>query len=525
MKIYTLIFLIAISTYTAAQNPGTLNPVFSGNGWDSIFGNNNGFEITKILMQADEKILVCAEGTFSSEAHQAIIVRYTPDGFPDATFGGGDGMVRSREDENINLFTRAYGMALQSTGKIIVAGDQLYNSERIFRLNQDGTLDGSFGTNGVIDLERPNAEFIYHVAVQSDDKVIVCGREMRLVAGVLEPHVFLWRFTADGERDFSFGDAGVVSYNSSTWLGGFESYLVINDLIVLPDDAILVNQTFTVYPYNYVMLSKLNANGTHDASFGAGGHFLKSVKSNDGNYTYSSSAVQENGSVISTLTTRDTLNLTYTETIFRVDALGQPDPSLSLEAADPEYQIVRSELHVAGNLFYHYRKSDYNTAYSHVAIRCYDLNGSPLTGFGSGGLAIIDQNDIPVSSFGSMVVGENGDLFISSGIPDPVNFSNALFLTSRIKGASNNVSVNNHQFTNSFTVYPNPSSGLCYLRSSSDTSGGFTVEVKNSLGQTVISEPHFKTDEAINLSNMPVGMYIIKISNQRNVEFFKVLKQ
>lgn len=525
MKSYYLYLFIALSANTFAQIPGTLNPAFSGNGWDTIYGNNNGFEITRILIQPDEKILVCAEANFSNEGHQAVILRYTTNGATDPDFGGGDGMVRSKDDESINLYTRASGMALQSTGKIIVAGDQFYNSERIFRLNANGSLDETFGTDGVVDINRPNSEFIYHVAVQSDDKIIVCGKESRFVSGVLEPHVFLWRFNPDGAMDMSFGNAGVVSYHSQSWLGTFETYLVINDLIVLPNDDIIVNQSFTNYPNNFVMLSKLDADGAFDPSFGTAGHSTKSVRSNDGVYTYSSSAVQENGSVISTFTTRDTLNLTYTESVFRVDAQGQIDPSLSVNIGIPEYFPVKTKILVSGNLFYNFRKSDHQTGYSYDVIHCYDLNGIPVNAFGSDGVALIDQNDIPASATTEMAVDGNGDIILSSGTPDPDNSDNLLFLTSQVTGAEINVSTNDRLPDNNISVYPNPTSGLVYFNGFSDVTGPVKAEVLNSLGQTVFSKPDFYLNESIDFKKMTQGMYFVQITESNSVRTIKLLRK
>ena len=525
MKILYLIIFIAISFNSLAQLAGSLNSSFSENGWDTIYGNDNGFEITKVLIQQDEKILVCAEANFSNEGHQAVIIRYKTDGTPDPDFGGGDGMVRSKEDAGINLYTRAAGMALQSTGKIIIAGDQFYNSERIFRLKADGTLDATFGTEGVVDVNRPNSEFIYHVAVQSDDKIIVCGKESRFVSGVLEPHVFLWRFTPDGAADMSFGNSGVVSYNSQSWLGTFETYLVINDLIILPNDAILVNQSFTKYPDSFVMLCKMNVDGAFDNSFGVAGHSIHSVKNNDGNYTYSSSTVQENGSVISLFTARDTINATYTESVFRVNAQGQPDLSLNVNIGITEFFPVKSELMVSGNLFYYCRKSDNLTGNSYNVLSCYDLNGNPVTGFGDAGIAVINQNGIPVSATTTMAVDGNGNINLSSGTPDPNNSENLLFLTSQVTGAINNVSIGDHFEENELSVYPNPTTGLIYLKDYDISSSPVKAEVRNSLGQIVFAETDFKMNDAIDLSNKAQGMYFIQIKDGSKVQSFKVLNQ
>ncbi len=525
MKKPYLILFIAFSFNSFAQLPGSLNTDFSQNGWDTVYGNNNGFEITKVLIQADEKILVCAEANFSNEGHQAVIIRYKTDGTPDPDFGGGDGMVRSKEDAGLNLYTRAAGMALQSTGKIIVAGDQFYNTERIFRLNADGTLDATFGTDGVVDVNRPNSEFIYHIAVQSDDKIIVCGKENRFVSGVLEPHVFLWRFTPDGAADMSFGNSGVVSYNSQAWLGTFETYLVINDLIVLPNDDIIVNQSFTKYPNNFVMLSKMKADGAFDTSFGSAGHSIKSVKSNDGVYTYSSSAVQDNGSILSLFTTRDTINATYSESVFRVNAQGQPDASLNVNIGVTEIFPVKTKLLVSGNLFYYSSKSDNQTGNSYNVLRCYDLHGNPVVGFGNAGMAVINQNDIPVSATTTMTVDSDGDIYLCSGSPDPGNSDNQLFLTSKVVGAINNVSIGEHFRENELSGYPNPTSGLIHFEEFSGVAGPVKAEVLNSLGQTVFSKSDFFLNESIDLTNMIQGMYFVQITEKDSVRTIKLLKK
>lgn len=164
--------IAGLSIAANAQNPGILNPDFNVVGWDSLYGNNNGLFTHKTLVQSDGKIVFCAEANFSDEGHQAVVVRYNPDGTPDTSFGG-DGVVRTKDDNAINSETRGYGLALQSDGKLIIAGDQFYSTERIIRLNTDGTPDNSFGVNGVVDFSRSNDEFIYHVNVQSDDKILV----------------------------------------------------------------------------------------------------------------------------------------------------------------------------------------------------------------------------------------------------------------------------------------------------------------------------------------------------------------
>jgi hypothetical protein len=273
------------------------------------------------------------------------------------------------------------------------------------------------------------------------------------------------------------------------------------------------------------MLSKMKAGGTFDPSFGIAGHSIKSVKNNDGNYTYSSSAVQENGSVISTITTRDTLNLTYTESVFRVDAQGQIDPTFNVNIGIPDIFPVKTKIIVSGNLFYYFRKSDNQTGYSFDVIHCYDLNGLPVSAFGNNGIALINQNDIPASATSFAAVDDNGDLLISSGTPDPAISDNFLFLTAQIKGADNNVAINDPMALNEFSAYPNPTSGPIFFKGFTGSAGSVLAEVKNSLGQTVFSKPGFSLNESMDLTGKAKGLYFIQITDGNNMKTIKLLKQ
>jgi hypothetical protein len=273
------------------------------------------------------------------------------------------------------------------------------------------------------------------------------------------------------------------------------------------------------------MLSKMKADGAFDTSFGMAGHSTKSVKSNDGVYTYSSSAVQENGSILSLFTTRDTINATYSESVYRVNSLGQIDPSLNVNIGISEFFPVKTKLLVSGNLFYYSSKSDNQTGNSYNMLRCYDLNGNPVAGFGIAGIAVINQNGIPVSATSAAAVADNGDIIISSGTPDPDKSDNLLFLTSQVFGAINNVSIGDPFKENELSVYPNPSFGLINFKGISGTTGPIKAEVLNSLGQTVFLKTDFKMNEAIDLSNRPQGIYFIQIKDGSKVQSFNVIKQ
>src|SRR5215212_5837442 len=80
---------------------------------------------------------------------------------------------------SLSNFDEAYATAIQPDGKIVVAGytSASFSSDfLVARLNQDGTPDNTFGTNGIrtIDFGGHN-DVAYAVAIQADGRIVVAG--------------------------------------------------------------------------------------------------------------------------------------------------------------------------------------------------------------------------------------------------------------------------------------------------------------------------------------------------------------
>lgn len=153
----------------------------------------------------------------------------------------------------------AFAAALQSDGKIIAAGG---NSTTVgfslARFNTDGTLDNSFGEAGKVVTDFNGFAFVQAVAVQVDGKIVAAGVGNN-VSGTRE--FALVRYLPDGQLDSTFGSGGRVTTNFSS--GGDEA----NAVVIQPDGRILAagraNEEFG--------LSRYNSDGTLDSSFGISG--------------------------------------------------------------------------------------------------------------------------------------------------------------------------------------------------------------------------------------------------------------
>src|SRR5262249_25634432 len=139
----------------------------------------------------------------------------------DTTFGGGTSAGRT-------LFSTVGGQTRSITqtsdGKIVVVGNNSNSNApsaiRVARMNANGTLDQGFshsangGTvRGAFDLDlTPFSDQAQAVAVQPDGKILIAGN----VVGVTTAspyNAFLTRLNADGTTDTTFGTNGLVTLN------------------------------------------------------------------------------------------------------------------------------------------------------------------------------------------------------------------------------------------------------------------------------------------------------------------------
>jgi uncharacterized delta-60 repeat protein len=171
-----------------------------------------------VALQQDGKVVLAGRelGAVSrSSLFDIAVARLNPDGTRDASFGGGDGVVYLDLQRQQN---EATAVALDSAGRIVVAGRSWVvggNSDAVVvRLLPDGSLDSSFGKQGVVVLDlRSNFDIANGLAVQADGALVVAGSYR---PSVLTP--WLARLRPDGTRDRRFGRMGLVTPSiSGAW--------------------------------------------------------------------------------------------------------------------------------------------------------------------------------------------------------------------------------------------------------------------------------------------------------------------
>ncbi len=180
---------------------GTLDPSFGTGGLVTTdVGSGTYDDAYAVLLQPDGKII--AAGTSGYEdAQDLAVVRYMPDGTLDPEFGT-DGKTTVSVAYGNDIATC---LALQADGKIIVGGySYLVDISFVLtRLNADGTLDTGFGANGLVNTAIDgNTSIGKGLAVQADGKILFAGGGFGGFA--------LVRYDSDGTLDASFGTDGLA---------------------------------------------------------------------------------------------------------------------------------------------------------------------------------------------------------------------------------------------------------------------------------------------------------------------------
>lgn len=193
-----------------------------------------------IVLQSDTKIVVAGlAGDAVNSIWDVALLRYNTDGSLDTTgFGSGTGIVTTDIGSSSNF---ANAVALQSDGKIVVAGNAFADpfgsgtsDIAVLRYNTDGTLDttGFGGGTGFVTTSIGGFDNGFGVAVQSDGRIVVAGNAD---AGVAE-RVALLRYNGNGNLDSGFGTGGIVTRAAS----GPSMTASANALVLQPDGGIVV---------------------------------------------------------------------------------------------------------------------------------------------------------------------------------------------------------------------------------------------------------------------------------------------
>jgi uncharacterized delta-60 repeat protein len=221
-----------------------------------------------LVLQPDGKLVAAGFTDNPISRYDFALVRYNPDGSLDISFGD-NGVVTTPIGSNND---QAHSIVLQSDGKLVVAGDGTINGSADFtivRYNTDGSLDTNFGNNGIVTTPiGANYDLATAIVLQPDGKLVVSGSYN---AGG-DYDFALVRYNPDGTLDTNFGSGGIATPPTG----------IRNDqarALVLQPDGKLVAAGLSIITNdnNGFALARYNPDGTLDTGFGNGGTLVTSI--------------------------------------------------------------------------------------------------------------------------------------------------------------------------------------------------------------------------------------------------------
>ena len=202
-----VLLLVATAIGLAVAGPGELDSTFGGGDGLAILSGSFS-RASGLATQADGRIMVGG-----GKGNDFALVRFQPDGSPDATFGI-NGLVTT--DFGVGGSEEILAIAIQPDGRIVAVGSSISSAGQRFavaRYNADGSLDSTFDTDGKVLTSLPGrggeATAVALAAVGGALKIVVAGTAFT-GAGGTDEDVTVVRYNADGSLDTTFNGTGRV---------------------------------------------------------------------------------------------------------------------------------------------------------------------------------------------------------------------------------------------------------------------------------------------------------------------------
>ncbi|WP_437980589.1 hypothetical protein [Sorangium sp. So ce117] len=228
-----------------------------------------------VAFDAESRAYAAGHVAVAGDTYMAV-ARFKTDGSFDTTFGA-NGVARVNVVAGKTTET-ARGIVLQSDGKIVLAGQVEHDPSAtpsdadlaVVRFNADGTLDTTFGTEGIAihDLgagEGNTGDLLWGVDRDASDRLVLFAS--RKAAARADRDRAIVRLTANGALDTTFATEGVHTLD----VDGLNLGDNPRNGFVQADGKIFSSGYTSVGGRNQIVLLRLNADGTPDTTFSSDG--------------------------------------------------------------------------------------------------------------------------------------------------------------------------------------------------------------------------------------------------------------
>jgi uncharacterized delta-60 repeat protein len=469
---------------------------------DSSFGKN-GIVITELsqgvdalhamALQPDGKII--ASGFSNS---RLTLVRYNTTGLLDSAFGT-NGIVNT---SFVCGFGSTYNVSLQANGKIVLLG---MNSSTMLltRYNNNGTLDRSFGMDGIANITQSIAgSYCSSMKLLANDKIIVTGS-----IGI--DSIFLIKYNTNGDLDASFGTQGFIKTIIPT---GYTS-ITAGELCIESDGSILVAANIASQPGGYANFCflKYHSNGTVNTNFGSNGFVVFETGGINMSGFPAPIQLQKDGKILLAATAntnfviarfnRDgSLDNTFNATGIAATNVGGIYRKCADMIIEPNGKIV-----LAGFI-----GDDFGS------IRV-NKDGTLDSSYGTNGIFKIDFGSS--YDYGNVIIRQPDNKFVMGGWSSFFCSNRAFGL---IRFSASPSEPEEPVIANDISVFPNPSASLINIASKSVLA---SIALYDTQGRVLLYRKENSNTAIVDISGQQRGVYFLKIYYEGGSKTKKVVKE
>jgi uncharacterized delta-60 repeat protein len=485
----------SLQNNSLAQQPGSLDNSFGTGGKVHTDLGPGPDTVYGLKVQVDGKIVAAGnkrDGIFSD----IVVARYNADGTLDNTFGN-NGINSLTIDSTYSV---AKAIEMQPSGKIIVAGSSKNGNTRDFilvRYKTNGNLDNSFGTNGIVttDLNAGSDDYVYAEAIQ-DGKIIVAGGS--------DHHLALCRYNGDGSLDTAFDFDGKLTVNS--FGEGTCMKLQTDGRIIVAGGDFIV---------------RLLSDGSMDNSFGTNGSVYLP-------HQVSAIALQLDGKIVLAGGTPGFV-------VMRLDTTGTYDSSFGsagiVTTSQNSWSCFRAQratsiaLQADGRILVGgFALCGLLMSWGEFAIARYNMNGSLDNGFGSGG--IVETSFYTAWSF-SGAISHDGKIILA-GTKEISSISDNEWVLMRYHlGPLLDVNTLPETYDN-VVISPNPTTDLVSITAAHIENGAWRLEIQDITGRALLHKTIMVTNgsiqDQVSLSSLSAGLYLLRMDNGNKKTMARIVK-
>ncbi len=470
MKQNTLILIVLLIPFIGFAQDGSPDLSFGDNG--IIITDIDGYDdyVSAVDQAPNGRIIVA--GSIDNSSSQTFIIAYLEDGSLDSSFGDNGILLSETENGSIK------DVIVQEDEKFIV-GNGLNSDYTIIRYLTDGSIDNSYGNEGYLS-PLLDGETKREIVLTQEGKILFCGYDS-------SENFILKRFLQNGDIDIDFGIEGTISYAF-----GNESNISRGDIQLMENGSFVIGIKILDNGFDTNIMVKFNEDGSIDTNYGTNGIIPVPVED---------------------LFTCTPLVFANGDTLARCSYW---------DSNSEEYIRTTIKFHPNGSIDYNFGNSGYMQGYIGEIIqtnqrilhasRFYDWEGgqeiylSRLFADGSLDPSFNFESNYIIMGPAYVMILNSGKVMIAGSniwYDWPVNIILQQF-------HNDPLGVEDQQLQN-FTIYPNPSNGVFKINHDFITSEA-PYQITDIIGKVIQTGTLSGEQTELNLSTVQSGIYLLTAS-------------